>query len=149
MVEDNKLVMSQRSSSVMYWSYANVDTSLTNYKLTSDAKTDFNGKSNTATIIAEDASNIAAKYCNNYTTAGTSAGDWYLPAVGELYSYVHGNYSAIKTAMTSIGWSCGGYIWSSSEYSSRNAWTVGTHNGDLGYHTKGSRNYLNCLLAIN
>ena len=49
------------------------------------AKTDFNGKSNTAALVAASTSLYpAANYCNNLTTEGTSKGDWYLPAAGEL-----------------------------------------------------------------
>ena len=111
-VKDNELIVALTVPE-MAWSSLYTDTSLTNYTSSTDAKTDFNGKSNTAVIVAaypsETASNNAAIYCNTYTTAGTSAGDWYLPAAGELYSYVCGNYSAINTAMTSIGWSFGSY----------------------------------------
>ena len=114
-------------------------------------KTDFNGKSNTATIMTDDTSNVAAKYCNDYTTAGTSAGDWYLPAAGELYSYVYGNYSAIKTAMTSIGWTWDNnyYLWSSSEYSQDYACLLNTSDGRLAYTGKNSHMYFKCFLEIN
>ena len=123
-VKDNELVLSQISSSGMAWGTHDKELSLGDLTQ-SQAKDDFNGKSNTATIIAEDTGAVAAKYCNDYTTAGTSDGDWYLPAAGELYSYVYGNYSAINTAMTSIGWTWGStYLWSSSEDGNLNAWIV-------------------------
>lgn len=49
------------------------------------AKTDFNGKSNTAALVAASTSRYpAANYCYNLTTTGTSKGQWYLPAGGEL-----------------------------------------------------------------
>ena len=148
-VKDNALVMSQRSSSDMEWGSYGSNLSLNNSSET-QAKNDFNGKTNTATIIAEDSGAVAAKYCNDYTTAGTSAGDWYLPAAGELYSYVYGNYSAINTAMTSIGWTWGSdYLWSSSEYGTSNAWDVGTSNGLMNGFNKNRTNYVSCLLAIN
>ena len=152
-VKDNELVLSQKKSS-MYWSYAYTDTSLTNYTSSTDAKTDFNGKSNTAVIVAahpsETASNNAAIYCNTYTTAGTSAGDWYLPAAGELYSYVYGNYSAINTAMTAIGWTFGSaYFWSSSERSNDLAWGVGSGGGYVNNTSKDILRSVSCLLAIN
>ena len=148
-VKDNELVLSRRSGFVMTWGTYGRELSLNN--LTEyQARNNFNGKSNTATIIAEDSGAVAAKYCNDYTTAGTSAGDWYLPAAGELYSYVYGNYSAINTAMTSIGWTWGSYwLWSSSEYSSNYAWTVYTNDGYMSIHLKGSNgNYVSCLLAL-
>jgi len=154
-VKDNELVLSQKKSSTMYWSNAYTDTSLTNYESDTDAKTDFNGKSNTAVIVAahpsETTSNNAAIYCNTYTTAGTSAGDWYLPAAGELYSYVYGNYSAINTAMTAIGWTFGDsvYFWSSSENSNTYAWPVFSDDGHMPSLYKDGSNSVSCFFAIN
>jgi len=153
-VKDNALVLSQKKSSTMYWSNAYTDTSLTNYTSITDAKTDFNGKSNTAVIVAahpsETASNNAAIYCNTYTTAGTSAGDWYLPAAGELYSYVYGNYSAINTAMTAIGWTFGSaYFWSSSEQSNYLAWYVYSYGGTMSGGGKVDGRSVSCFFAIN
>jgi len=151
-VKDNELVLSQKKSS-MYWSYAYTDTSLTNYTSSTDAKTDFNGKSNTAVIVAahpsETASNNAAIYCNTYTTAGTSAGDWYLPAAGELYSYVYGNYNAINTAMTAIGWTFGSaWFWSSSEYDNYNAWSVRSLGIVIDWTYKDTSYSVSCFLEI-
>jgi len=153
-VKDNELVLSQKKSSDMKWSNAYTDTSLTNYTSSTDAKTDFNGKSNTAVIVAahpsETASNNAAIYCNTYTTAGTSAGDWYLPAAGELYSYVYGNYSAINTAMTAIGWTFGSaYFWSSSEQSNYLAWYVYSYGGTMSGGGKVDGRSVSCFFAIN
>ena len=152
-VKDNALVMSQRSSSKMAWSTVHVDTSLYNYEDSTDAKEDFNGKSNTVTIMTDDTNNVAAKYCNDYTTAGTNAGDWYLPAAGELYSYVYGNYTTIKTAMTSIGWTWSdNYLWSSSEYSRDHAWHVYPPQGLMAnyeVYKYSDFNHVSCFLAIN
>ena len=150
-VKDNELVLSQKSSSTMTWGTYGTDISgLTNYSSSTDAKADYNGKSNTAAIIAGDSGAVAAKYCNDYTTAGTSAGDWYLPAAGELYSYVYGNYNAINTAMTAIGWTFdSAYFWSSSEYSSGGAWTVGSRNGYMYAFNKTYDDSVSCFLDIS
>jgi len=150
-VKDNELVLSQKSSSTMTWGTRGTDISgLTNYSSSTDAKADYNGKSNTAAIIAGDSGAVAAKYCNDYTTAGTSAGDWYLPAAGELYSYVYGNYNAINTAMTAIGWTFdSAYFWSSSEYSSGGAWTVGSRNGYMYAFNKTYDDSVSCFLDIS
>jgi len=153
-VKDNELVLSQKKSSTMYWSNAYTDTSLTNYTSSTDAKTDFNGKSNTAVIVAahpsETASNNAAIYCNTYTTAGTSAGDWYLPAAGEVYDYIYSNYSAVKAGWDKVGTTISdSYFWSSSEYDTISAWGVGSGNGGVGFDLKGSALSVICLLAIN
>jgi len=154
-VKDNALVLSQKKSSAMKWaSNTSVDTSLTNITSTANANVDYNGKSNTAVIVAaypsDTSSNNAAIYCNTYTTAGTSAGDWYLPAAGELYSYVYGNYNAINTAMTAIGWTFGSaYFWSSSERSNDLAWGVGSGGGYVNNTSKDILRSVSCLLAIN
>ncbi len=153
-VKDNALVLSQKASSTMYWSDAYTDTSLTNYSSSTDAKTDFNGKSNTAVIVAahpsETSSNNAAIYCNTYSTAGTSAGDWYLPAAGELYSYVYGNYSTINPIAITLSWDYFGgyYFWSSSEISGGLAWAVLFSGGSMDHSGKGINNSVACFLAI-
>ena len=153
-VKDNELVMSNKKSSTMYWSNAYTDTSLTNYGSSTDAKTDFNGKSNTAVIVAahptETVDNNAAIYCNSYSTEGTNAGDWYLPAAGELYSYVYSNYSSKLSATdTKLGWILSGYFWSSSEKSNSSAWYVGSYAGNVSYHDKPNDHPVSCFLAID
>ncbi|MBQ8436123.1 MAG: hypothetical protein IJX20_00580, partial [Alphaproteobacteria bacterium] len=123
---------------------------LTNYDTSMDAKTDFNGKSNTAAIIAGDSGTKAAKYCNDYTTAETSAGDWYLPSTGELYSYVYGNYDAINTTMEKLGWSFGNIsFWSSSEKSDNYAYVVTSGYDSMGANFKYNNNSVVCFLDIS
>ncbi len=88
------------------------------------AKQDFNGKANTAAIKAynSDLSDFpAAKYVYNYKTTGTNVGDWYLPALGELYKVSQNKY-AIDKALLSLGksglpWGEEYKYWSSSESS--------------------------------
>ena len=88
-VKTNELVMSLATKS-MSWASSYVDVSgVTNYTGNTSVQTDYNGKANTLAIVSaypsDTTSNNAAKYCNSYSTAGTSAGQWYLPAVGEIY----------------------------------------------------------------
>ena len=154
-VKDNALVMS-KDRVTMTWSSAYIDTSLTNMS-SSQAQDDMNGKSNTAVIVAahpsETTSNNAAIYCNKYTTAGTSAGDWYLPAAGELYSYVYGNSIILSPVYTgSLGWSSFSYyFWSSSEFGDSSAWIVTSSDGDVfHYLDKNNRSSsVSCLLDIS
>ena len=58
------------------------------YENQSQAEADLNGKENTKKTIeycnANGYSCPAFEYVNSYITAGTQAGDWYLPALGEL-----------------------------------------------------------------
>ena len=71
----------------------------------SDAIQDFNGNANTAAIKAYNSSLSnypAAKYAYNYTTAGTNAGEWYLPALGELGT-VYSNKDYMNYALSLVG----------------------------------------------
>ena len=156
-VKDNELIA---SIDIQYqtWSsdYIDVDR-VTNYTSMSDAETDYNGKANTLAIVSaysgERASLNAAIYCNSYSTAGTSAGDWYLPAAGEIYEYFYGggtNYSKIRATWTKLGITLTNtYFWSSSEYSRRIAWIVDSFYNDALYKDKYSNFSVSCLLAIN
>ena len=135
----------------------NVDISgLTNITSSSTAEADMNGKSNTAIIVAAHidtgltSSDSAAMYCYSYTTDGTKSSDWYLPAAGELYSYVRGNYSAINTAMTTIGWAFSStYFWSSSEYYNQRAWAVYSASESTYLNDKQTKYSVVCFLAIS
>ncbi|MBQ8436496.1 MAG: hypothetical protein IJX20_02465, partial [Alphaproteobacteria bacterium] len=73
-------------------------------------------------------SNSAAIYCNEYSTAGTNAGDWYLPAAGEVYDYIYSNYDTLKP-MTSFQY----YIWSSTEAGKMFARCIDPENGIIDY----------------
>ena len=154
-VKDNELVMSQRTADYMMWSYDFIDVSeVTNYTGSSGAKTDYNGKANTLAIASahsgETASENAAIYCNSYSTAGTSAGDWYLPAAGELYDYFYGNYDTLNATVNKLGWnSFAEWYWSSSEYSAGYAWNVSSSSGGMSYNGKDlNDDSVSCLLAL-
>ena len=125
----------------MIWGYSGVDISgLTNYATEDEAKTDFNGWANTQAImeyvtdktITPIPSGVtkgvfqAAMVCQRYNPDGASAGQWYLPAAGEMYNYVGLNKNAVSTALQTYGgldWlSYGNYIWCSSERSQSNTY---------------------------
>lgn len=71
------------------WStvYADAPT-LPNIEDSTSALSDWNGKENTKAIAeyckSKSYSCPAVEYISSYKTVGTSAGDWYLPALGEL-----------------------------------------------------------------
>jgi len=76
------------------------------------AKGDFNGKSNTATILAAikayDLSHSTDNITGNigqgiqlYSTDGTSPGDWYMPAEGEQYA-LYQNKTAVTATITKL-----------------------------------------------
>ena len=154
-VKDNELVISQIRSTGMEWSSNYVKVSgITETSDREVAKQDFNGKANTLAIIAtftsDTVDNNAAINCNSYSTAGTNAGDWYLPAAGELYSYVYGNWSSkLKATATKLSWSLSTYFWSSSEGSDNLAWFVHSYHGYVSYDDKGDDYSVSCFLAIN
>lgn len=98
-----------------------------------------NGRCNTDIIAAEitadisgstitnnhDAGNYpAASCCLRFHTVGTSAGDWYLPSIYELLALYERN-KVIKLGLDS------GYYWSSTQYSSGNAFSLDATNGYL------------------
>ena len=90
----------------MAWSSSYVDISgIPNYS-SSPHTTDFNGKSNTKAWVnyyGSSVTNYAPGYCYNFTTTGTSKGDWYLPAQGELYASVWTNKSAVNSGLSAAG----------------------------------------------
>ncbi len=102
------------------------------------------GKSNTAAILAYGkANNIsypAAEYCNTYSTAGTKAGDWFLPSLEEL-KLLSNNFFGINRALTVLGKPTlpeaeDGYYWSSSEYLKDVARRLVPSSGATDYYAK-------------
>ena len=123
-------------TSVKKWAEKDVKISgLTTYSTRTEAEKDYNGKNNTATIMAYAKTNNykfpAAEYAYNYTTAGTKAGDWYLPAAGEIraiyYEKTKLNERLTYLKKNNIGQSS---LWSSSEDSKYYAWIVGFDGWD-------------------
>ena len=158
-VKDNALVMSWRKSSTMQWGTYGTDVdTLTNFSSGSTAKTDYNGKENTSIIVAshtslgETASTSAAIYCNEYAPTGmeSSKGQWYLPAAGEVYDYIYGNYDKLLSIYTThLGYSnFSYYFWSSSEYSDGLAWYVRSSNDFVNFGDKGYNFSVSCFLAL-
>ena len=137
-IKDNELVLSKLSSSTIKWatSYADV-AGISNISTSDGALNDFNGKANTiaiaATYTSNTSSNNAGVYCNSYSTEGTNAGDWYLPAFGEFYTYAYGNwshYSEINATLGRLGTPLSDrYMWTSTEFRADMAWFIRTVNG--------------------
>ncbi len=96
-------------------------TTLSNCSSSSYTSCDTDGKSNTAKILAfgrsKGFSYPAAEYCNNYTTAGTSSGTWFLPSAHETYLLFQQAKTVNNTRTNLLGISSlaeGGY-WTSTE----------------------------------
>ena len=144
----------ESSPSKMEWGGYGTDIpGITNITDTTQAKQDFSGKANTAAIKAKN-SNLskypAAKYAYEYKTTGTNAGDWYLPALGELNT-VYSNKDYMNYALSLVGkkdipieWH-----WSSSEYSSDYAWNLKFSDGHVFSDVKAGYNgYVRPVLAF-
>lgn len=140
------------------WQNTNFDWGLTKYTTENLAKTDFNGKTNTATIIAAikayDTSHSTDNLTGNisgaiqaFVTEGTVAGDWYIGGGGEIYK-MYENMSTIKATANKI-YSAGStlgmngntliesnYYWSSTEYGYNAAHYVNMGGGSVSFTGK-------------
>ena len=85
----------------------------------------------------------AFEYVNSYKTEGTQAGDWYLPAFGELNA-IYDNKDALDIALGKIGGTkleTGSY-WSSSEISNYGAWWLPFSNDYVRINNKIDNGYV-------
>ena len=142
----NGTLVNQNTNGVdkMPWGKDYVDISgLTNYATENEAKTtDFDGWTNTQAIMeyvtdktidpipSGETNGVyqAAMVCQRYNPDGGSAGQWYLPAVGEMYNYFVLNKDAVNTALQTYGGltllNIKGDYWSSSERNSESVYAI-------------------------
>ena len=110
------------------WSTEYVDISgLTNYTSEKAASKDYASCENSEKIRAQgDSSTYPAVWQTyNYTTTGTKAGDWCLPAAG-IFTSIYNNQSTINTGFSRANgtqFTNSTYAWSSSEHSTNVAWS--------------------------
>lgn len=117
-----------------------------------NALSDFNGKSNTTTLVALGADYKASVACSRYSTEGTSVGDWYLPAMGEL-AYIMPRFTTIQNSLTKLGnraLALNGIsnYWSSTEYGSYNAYRLYAGDGDVYINYKDIGYYVRAFLSV-
>ena len=137
------------------WSDEQFDVpTLPDYSSPSEATADWQGKNNTRLVLEYCKTNgkscPAFEYVNSYKTEGTLAGDWYLPAAGELNA-IYQNKDVLNTALGKIGGTklSSDIHWSSSEYSSYNAWRQFFNYGDVYCTSKfNNRNDVRPVLAF-
>lgn len=100
----------------------------------------------------------AACCCWRYHTEGTSQGDWYLPACGELgfimppFNKINEAIDKIRTTYgSSVGVELGAhdYYWSSTEESNYNARRVSTNNGDIYSLNKNNGIFVRAFLKVS
>ena len=115
---------------------------------------DMDGKKNTSTVLAYCKANgyscPAFEYVNSYKTEGTQAGDWYLPAAGELNA-MWGYVDVLNMTLNKINSGrLSGYYWSSNSENGGNAWDFDFSKGILFYEFEKSNddNYVRPVLAF-
>lgn len=105
------------------------------------ALSDMDGKANTTAI--ENSDHKAVIFCAGYSTNGTSAGDWYLPAIGEL-AFIMPRFDIINNAISKVdgtSFNTTGTYWSSTQGSTLDsgisrAYTIYTRNGAIQSNNK-------------
>jgi len=123
--------------------WSNID----NVEIGATAKSEFNGVSNTTAIIGQSGhTNSAAQLCVDYTTGGTSAGDWYLPSIDELSHIYHAKYEINKALNTNSFVLT--YYWSSTESNSSSAWYYNFYGGSSGSTAKCSTDRVRAVRAF-
>ena len=140
-------VISLKSVGKYEWGPTSKDESLENYSTAAEASLDLDSCGNTAKIIAtgDKSTYPAAWVAHEYSTEGTNAGDWCLPAAGIISSiYYHKQEVNMGLAYgNGTQFTKGTVAWSSSEYNKESAWSSRFNsnydNYGLGtYHTNGS-----------
>lgn len=137
---------------MMPWGGYGTDISgLTNYATPDEAKaTDFDGWTNTQAImeyVTDKTINPipsgqtngvyqAAMVCQRYNPDGNTAGQWYLPAFGELWNYVAVNKDAVETALQTYG----GLQFENNTYVQNDYWSSSEQNGSAVNLLRNSRN---------
>lgn len=133
---------------------------LTSYGTADEAKADFNGWANTQAImeyVTDKTINPipsgqtegvfqSAMVCQRFNPDGGTAGQWYLPSVGEFYNYVVLSKDALNTALQTYGGlqlvtHSRNYYWSSSVYSDNAAYRIPiplTNSFPIGNNIKGN-----------
>ena len=147
-----RLAINLVHTSIQWGGYGTDISELTNFT-NFMAQNDFSGKSNTAKIVVAlgDHSNYAAGYCYNYTTDGTSKGDWHLPAEGELYASIRTNNKAVNSGLSAAGGTqlfVDSYYWSSNEEAGEYVWVANAGNGNVNTHAKSNSNFIRCVLQF-
>lgn len=118
--------------------------------VTNNACADFNGASNTSVLVGLSTAYTAANACHLYSTSGISAGNWYLPAMGEL-AYIMPRWNEIQNALNAVGgvqldaYEC---YWSSSEFDTVYANNMWTDDSLVSCDDKDTTHFVRCFCAL-
>lgn len=157
----HKTIDGSTSEKKFKWQNTDFDWGLPKLDTNQLAYDDFNGKHNTEVILnaikeydkqhsSDNINGNIGQFIQEYHTDGTIAGDWYVPACGELYK-IHENFTVIDNSISKVNGvqlDSSDYYWSSSEYSSIFARTVYTSNGGIFYSNKSNSNYVRAFLRL-
>ena len=115
-----------------------------------NACADFDGSGNTAVLVDLGSAYSAANACHLYSADGISAGNWYLPACGEL-GYIMPRFNQIQSSLSTVGgvqlFATNRY-WSSSEEAPNYARYVSTNYGAVSYDGKIQTNYVRAFCSL-
>ena len=141
-VEGGKILVVAPTEATLYWSSAAVSAG---GKTTTDRETalnDWTGKTSTAAQITHNeckTESYAPGFCASYERVnangkGLTAGRWWLPSLGELMM-IYANMRKINYALSLINGAtqlAETAYWSSTEYSTANAWGLNLGHGNAG-----------------
>lgn len=150
-VEGGKILVVAPTEATLYWSSAAVSAG---GKTTSDRETalnDWTGKTSTAAQITHNeckTESYAPGFCASYERVnangqGLTAGEWWLPSLGELMM-IYANMRKINYALSLINGAtqlAETWYWSSTEYSATGAWGLYLNDGGAGSGTKAANQY--------
>lgn len=128
-----KVVSLTQQGGITWGGKGNDIAELTNYTAAENAINDTNGTANTTTIIGYlgDSTSLAAGYCRAFITSGRAAGNWDLPAAGELNA-IKTNKTTINSSLSTVsGTALSLYYLSSTEYDSDEAWAYNANSDVL------------------
>lgn len=145
-VEGGKILVVAPTEASLYWSSAAVSGGGVTTSDRVTALADWAGKTNTAAQVTKpEASSVsyAPGFCNAYSRVnangkGLTAGRWWLPSLGELMM-IYANMKKINYALSLINGAtqlAETWYWSSTEFSSTNAWLLYLDDGFAGSLTK-------------
>ena len=161
--ESKHFIVSLETNISMTWSYSSDKygqsgdvAELYNYSTSTEALTDAHATGLEQTQIitetyGENATGVAAVYCYNYAPLAleSTRSQWFLPALGELYTVVVTNNENINKGLTTLGIDIlgTGYHWSSSEPNRLAAWAT-RPEGTINTPVRNSKGMVTCLLSI-
>ena len=145
-VEGGKILVVAPTEATLYWSSAAVSAG---GKTTTDRETalnDWTGKTSTAAQITHNeckTESYAPGFCASYERVnangqGLTAGEWWLPSLGELMM-IYANMRKINYALSLINGAtqlAETWYWSSTEFSATYAWLLILGNGHANYSAK-------------